>query len=126
MELFMPNYQIDYPQMQDVSGLTPVFQNIGAQQAFHNQQLQQQNQQSQDALNIGQSYGKGMSGMNPLAMAAMLRQGGGASVMDKAANYFGTQQTPEMQSQINQLGSNTWNPMSDYNTGANGWGSFGE
>jgi hypothetical protein len=73
----MPNYQVDYPQMQDVSGLTPVFQNISAQQALHNQLMQQQNQQNQDAVNIGQSYGKGMSGMNPLAMASMLRQGGG-------------------------------------------------
>jgi hypothetical protein len=69
----MPNYQVDYPQVQDVSGLTPVFQNISAQQALHNQLMQQQNQQNQDAVNIGQSYGKGMSGLNPLAMATMLR-----------------------------------------------------
>ena len=74
----MPNnYQIDYPQMQDVSGLTPVFQNIGAQQALHNQLMQQQNQQNQDAVNIGQSYGKSMGGLNPLAMASMLRGGAG-------------------------------------------------
>ena len=71
------NYQIDYPQMQDVSGLSPVFQNISAQQALHNQLIQQQQQQSQDAVNIGQSYGKGMSGLNPLAMASMLRGGAG-------------------------------------------------
>jgi hypothetical protein len=42
------NYQIDYPQMQDVSGLSPVFQNISAQQALHNQLMQQQNQQPTD------------------------------------------------------------------------------
>lgn len=78
MELLMPNnYQIDYPQMQDVSGLTPVFQNISAQQALHNQLMQQQNQQNQDAVNIGQSYGKSMGGLNPLAMASMLRGGAG-------------------------------------------------
>ena len=58
---------------QDQGGLTPVFQNIGAQQALHNQLMQQQQQEMQDAANIGASYGKGMSGLNPLAMAAMLR-----------------------------------------------------
>ena len=71
------NYQIDYPQMQDVSGLSPVFQNISAQQALHNQLMQQQNQQNQDASNIGASYGKSLNGLSPLAMAAMLRSGGG-------------------------------------------------
>jgi hypothetical protein len=77
----MPNYQTDYPQMQDVSGLTPVFQNIGAQQALHNQLMQQQSQEMQDAANIGASYGKSVSGLNPLAMAAMLRSGGGDLTM---------------------------------------------
>ena len=62
-----------YMQQQDQSGLTPVFQNIGAQQALHNQLMQQQNQQTQDAGNIGQGYGKGMGGLNPLAMAMALR-----------------------------------------------------
>ena len=76
MELSMP---INYPQMQDVSGLTPVFQNIGAQQALHNQLMQQQNQQNQDSVNIGASYGKGIGGLSPLAMAAMLRSGGGGN-----------------------------------------------
>lgn len=74
MELSMPT---NYPQMQDVSGLSPVFQNISAQQALHNQLIQQQQQQSQDAVNIGASYGKGMSGLNPLAMASLLRGGAG-------------------------------------------------
>ena len=123
MELSMPT---NYPQMQDVSGLSPVFQNISAQQALHNQLIQQQQQQSQDAVNIGHSLGKSSGGMNPLAMASMLRQGGGASPMDRATAYFGTSNTPEMQAQVSQLGSNTWNPMSDYNMGTNGWGSFGE
>lgn len=72
----MPNYSVDYPQMQDVSGLTPVFQNISAQQALHNQLMQQQSQEMQDAVNIGQSYGKSLNGLSPLAMASMLRKGG--------------------------------------------------
>lgn len=70
--LYMPNGFDGQDQ-----GLSPVFQNIGAQQAMHNQLTQQQNQQNQDAANIGQSYGKGASGLSPLAMAAMLRGGQG-------------------------------------------------
>jgi len=105
--------------------LSPVFQNTGAQQSFMNQQLAQSNQLSQP---VGHA---GYSGLNPLAMASMLRKDDpnapkGASVMDKAVAYFGTQNTPEMQAEIKKLGSNTYNPMSDYNTGANGWGSYGE
>ena len=65
-------------QQQDQGGLTPVFQNIAAQQAMHNQLIQQQQQQNQDAGNIGQSYGKGMGGLSPLAMASMLRGGKGS------------------------------------------------
>lgn len=51
-------------------GLNPVFQNIAAQQANQNAALQQQNQQVQQA---GQVQGGGMSGMNPMMMAMMLR-----------------------------------------------------
>ena len=119
----MPNPYITQvaPYMQqDQQGLMPVFQNVAAQQANMNQQLAQSNQLAQPQQR------QQSSGMNPLAMASMLRQGGGASPMDRATAYFGTSNTPEMQAQVSQLGSNTWNPMSDYNTGRNGWGSFGE
>ena len=54
--------------MQDVSGLQPVYQNIGQQQAMQQAALSQQNQLANQA---GQSQS---SGMNPLAMAAMLRK----------------------------------------------------
>ena len=57
-----------YFQQQD-QGLMPVFQNIAAQQANQNAALQQQMQNNQMA---GQTQGGG-GGMNPLAMAAMLR-----------------------------------------------------
>jgi hypothetical protein len=49
-------------------GLLPVFQNIGAQQANLNQQLAQGSQMAQPQI-----HGSGMSGLSPLAMAAMLR-----------------------------------------------------
>ena len=54
--------------MQDVSGLQPVYQNFGQQQANQQAALAQQNQLANQA---GQSQG---GGINPLAMAAMLRK----------------------------------------------------
>jgi hypothetical protein len=62
--------QIPPYMQQDNQGLMPVFQNMAAQQANQNAALQQQNQQVQQA---GQVQGGG-GGMNPLAMAAMLRR----------------------------------------------------
>jgi hypothetical protein len=70
-------------QMQDVSGLQPVFQNIGQQQANQQAALAQQNQLTNQA---GQSQG---GGMNPLAMAAMLRDKdpNKQSLASKLGNY---------------------------------------
>ena len=95
--------------MQDVSGLQPVFQNFAQQQANQQAALAQQNQLVNQA---GESQGGG--GMNPMALASMLRKGGGTQLSDA------------QKSEINQLGSNSWNPMSDYNRGTNGWGNYGE
>ena len=57
---------------QDQQGLNPVFQNIGAQQQYLNQQLGQGNQMAQPT-----SHGPSLAGLNPLAMAMMLRKGAG-------------------------------------------------
>jgi len=54
--------------MQDVSGLQPVFQNFGQQQANQQAALAQQNQLVNQ---MGQSQG---GGMNPMALAMMLRK----------------------------------------------------
>ena len=62
--------------LNDQTGLSPVFQNIGAQQAFENQQIAAQNQLGQQASQAFQDNGS----MNPLMMAAMLRQNGGGNV----------------------------------------------
>lgn len=67
--------------MQDVSGLQPVFQNIGQQQAMQQAALSQQNQLANQA---GQSQS---SGMNPLAMAAMLRNKDPQSLGSKMGTY---------------------------------------
>jgi hypothetical protein len=53
--------------MQDVSGLQPVFQNFGQQQANQQAALAQQNQ-------LVNQMGQGQSGMNPMALAMMLRK----------------------------------------------------
>jgi hypothetical protein len=53
---------------QEQQGLMPVFQNIAQQQANQNMAMQQGNQLTQQAGQTGQS------GMNPMAMAAMLRK----------------------------------------------------
>ena len=54
--------------MQDVSGLQPVYQNFGQQQANQQAALAQQNQLANQA---GQSQG---GGMNPMALAMALRK----------------------------------------------------
>ena len=67
--IFMPNGF----ENADQQGLTPVFQNIGAQQQYFNQQLGQGSEMAQPT-----SRGTSLAGLNPLAMAAMLRGKGGS------------------------------------------------
>ena len=57
------------PQVQDIGGLSPVFQNIAQQQAMQNMAMQQGQGLTQDA---GRSQ---QGGMNPIAMAMALRNG---------------------------------------------------
>lgn len=113
---------------QQDQGLSPVFQNIAQQQQNQNAALAQQNQLNQQA---GQTANSG--GMNPMAMAMALRkkdgqqgqqgQGMMGARIDQALN---SQASPELQNQVSQLGSSTWNPLSNYNMGTNGWGNYGE
>lgn len=76
------------PPIQDVSGLQPVFQNTGQQQMNQQMALAQQNQLAQQA---GQTQG---GGMNPLAMAVMLRNKDPQSLASKLGNYASS--IPEM------------------------------
>jgi hypothetical protein len=64
----MNPYILQGQSMQDVSGLQPVFQNFGQQQANQQAALAQQ---AQLAGQAGQSQG---GGMNPLALAQALRK----------------------------------------------------
>jgi hypothetical protein len=99
----MNNYN-NYMMMQDLQGIPPVMQNIQGQQSSAQQAMQQGQQLAQQALGTPQQ----------IQMANALRQGN-------------TTQQSEMQKQeIQRLGSNTWNPYSDYNRGTNGFGNYGE
>lgn len=73
---YAPNPYIQQGQQQDIGGLAPMFQNIGAQQAQLNQAIAQNQGLSQ------QTGGMGGGGFNNLAMAAMLRKGGPQSQQD--------------------------------------------
>jgi hypothetical protein len=64
----MNPYIQSFQQPQDMSGLSPVYQNMAAQQQFQNQAAQQGQQLTQQAGQTAQG------GMNPLAMAALLRK----------------------------------------------------
>ena len=64
----MNPYILQPQPMQDVSGLQPVYQNFGQQQANQQAALAQQNQLANQA---GQTQS---GGMNPIAMAMMLRK----------------------------------------------------
>jgi hypothetical protein len=70
---------------QEQQGLMPVFQNIAAQQANQNAALAQQNQLNQQ---VGQTQ---QGGMNPMAMAMMLRKGQSNPYANaqKAMNQYG-------------------------------------
>jgi hypothetical protein len=96
---FAPNPYIQQGQQQDIGGLSPVFQNIAAQQAAQNAALQQgMNLTNQAGMtNEGKQAGVGMDQM---ALAAMLRK-----KPDQA----------EINAQDVQMGGlNTYNPFTQY------------
>jgi len=77
----MNPYILPPQQMQDVSGLQPVFQNFGQQQANQQAALAQQNQLVNE---MGQGQG---GGMNPMALAMMLRNKDPQSLGSKMGVY---------------------------------------
>ena len=95
--------------MIDLSGVNPMMmQNNQSQQA--QQTMQYGNQLANQALTA--------NGFTPQQMANALRQSNTPST--------DTQLTPKQQFQVLKLGSNPWSSTSDYSTGANGWGNYGE
>ncbi len=80
--------------------------------------MMQSNQagQAQQAMQYGNQLANQAltaNGFTPMQMANALRQGN-------------TQLTDAQKQEISQLGSNSWNPFSDYNRGTNGFGNYGE
>jgi len=123
MNMYNPYIQ-QMPQTQDLGGLNPVFQNIANQQAMQNAAMQQAQGLTQDAGRTVQG------GMNPLAMAMMLRKGekpqGSSNLGARLDMALNSQASPYLQNQVSQLGSSTSNPFSDYNMGTGGFGNYGE
>ena len=68
MNTYNPYIQ-QMPQTQDLGGLAPYYQNIAQQQAMQNAAMQQAQGLTQQAGQTAQG------GMNPMAMAMMLRKG---------------------------------------------------
>jgi len=123
MNMYNPYIQ-QMPQTQDLGGLAPYYQNIANQQAMQNMAMQQAQGLTQDAGRTVQG------GMNPLAMAMMLRKGekpqGSSNLGARLNMALNSQASPYLQNQVSQLGSSTSNPFSDYNMGTGGFGNYGE
>ena len=94
MNMYNPYIQ-QMPQTQDLGGLSPYYQNIAAQQAMQNAAMQQAQGLTQDAGRTVQG------GMNPMAMAMMLR---------KKPN-----QQDINASDVQMGGMGTYNPYTQYN-----------
>jgi hypothetical protein len=99
----------NYMGMQDFQGMQPTMQNIQGQQSSALQAMQQGQQLAQQAL----------GDPNAMKMAAALRQTG-------AQQPQSTQLTPQQMFEIARLGSNPLSMNSDYMTGTNGFGNYGE
>jgi hypothetical protein len=123
---FAPNPYIQQGQQQDISGLSPVFQNMAAQQATQNAAMQQGAGLNQQAMELGQQSGN----INPMLMAAALRggkpQSGSSNLGARMDMAFNSQASPMLQDQVSRLGSSTSNPFSNYNMGTGGFGNYGE
>jgi len=99
----------DYMTMQDLQGIAPVMQNLQGQQQSAQQALAQGGQLAQQALGTPQQ----------IQMANALRQGNANQPKE-------TKLKLEQMYEIARLGSNPFSSTSDYATGANGWGNYGE
>ena len=105
-------YIMQMPQTQDLGGLNPYFQNIANQQAMQNAAMQQAQGLTQQAGQTAQG-----GGMNPMAMAMMLRKGksdpyaNAQSAMNKygAENVYGYGGQGQVPTQI--MGQDQYEPV---------------
>jgi hypothetical protein len=106
----MNPYITQMQQPQDLGGLSPYFQNIAQQQANQNMAMQQGQGLSQAA---GQSQQSG--GMNPMALAAMLRKKPDQAAMNAKDAQMGglSSYNPISQYQVsNQFGTDPYSQQS--------------
>jgi hypothetical protein len=101
---------MNYMKMIDLSGIDPTMMQNN-QSAQTQQAMQYGNQLASQALTG--------NGFSPQQMANALRQGQAQQPQD-------TNLTFEQQLEVMRLGSNPYSSKSDYSTGANGWGNYGE
>jgi predicted GNAT family N-acyltransferase len=101
---------MDYMKMIELSGMNPTMMQNN-QSAQTQQAMQYGNQLANQALTG--------NGFSPQQMANALRQG-------QAQQPQNTSLTFDQQLEVMRLGSNPYSAKSDYMTGANGWGNYGE
>jgi predicted GNAT family N-acyltransferase len=101
---------MDYMKMIELGGM-PATMMQNNQSAQTQQAMQYGNQLANQALTG--------NGFSPQQMANALRQG-------QAQQPQNTSLTFDQQLEVMRLGSNPYSAKSDYMTGANGWGNYGE
>lgn len=127
-----------YAPLQTQLGLAGTIENLGQQPLDIGAQLGGRSAQAGAAAGSLLSSGASNAALTGLA-GQVAQQGITASRNTALANQLGSVfsnpqvsqglfggANPALSSQVNYLGSSTWNPFSDYNTGANGWGNYGE
>lgn len=100
--------------------------NVGAkgQANAASQQLLQQGLNQAAATRAGAQANDPWAGL--LAGAGNKLQGYVPQIQQQIGGWYGTTPASGVKSEVSGLGSSTWNPYSNYNTGANGWGNYGE
>ena len=126
-----------YSPLQTQLGLSGTIENLGQQTLDLGAQLGGRQAQAGAAAGTLLSQGASNAALTGLA-GQVAQQGINATQNTALANQLGSifsnpqsrglfgGSNPAISSQVNYLGSSTWNPFSDYNTGANGWGNYGE
>lgn len=100
--------------------------NVGAkgQANASSQQLLQQGLNQAAATRAAADSQSPWAGL--LAGASSKMQSYAPQIGQNLQSWWDTTPSNAQKSEVSGLGSSTWNPYSDYNTGANGWGNYGE
>ena len=140
--------QVSFGQGLLSSAYSPLQTNLGVQQSIEalgqdpftlgmnigGRTAQAGGQAGQALLQGGLSAAKSLqagSGYSPTA-GAMYGLANSPGVNKALGNWWsgtntgGSSAGSQLSGEVSSMGSSTWNPYSDYNTGANGWGNYGE